>query len=112
MLDNVTEEGLVETLSCGLVECNVLEELVEDGKAGVGYIPHSMFEGPDNGIQDELELGWGDSEVGWEAVVGHSLEKTTTMASNIFEKTRGRGQKYGENTPLCELAGIFTQCNS
>lgn len=40
----------------------------------ISHIPHGVFEGPDDGIQNQFELGRGDGEEGREAVRVYSLE--------------------------------------
>ena len=60
--------NLIETLSCFWMIGHVLEKLVEDVEPGVGHVPHGVFESPDDGVEDELELLRGDAEEGGEAV--------------------------------------------
>ena len=40
----------------------------------VSHIPHGVFEGPDDGIQHQFELGRGDGEESGEAVRVYSLQ--------------------------------------
>lgn len=40
----------------------------------ISHIPHGVFEGPDDGVQHQFELGRGDGEECREAVRVYSLE--------------------------------------
>ena len=50
-----------------------LKELVEDVETGVCHVPHGVLEGPDDGVEDELELLRRNGQEGREAVQIHSL---------------------------------------
>ena len=41
----------------------------------VRYIPHGVLEGPDDGVQDQLELGRGDGQEGRETLGVDCLEQ-------------------------------------
>lgn len=44
-----------------------------------------MLEGPDDGVQDQLELGGGDGQEGGEALGGGRLEEVEEMSSVFRE---------------------------
>lgn len=51
----------------------------------VGHVPHGVLEGPDDGVQDQLELGGGDGQEGGEALGGGRLEEVEEMSSVFWE---------------------------
>lgn len=75
MLEDVTEVGLVEALSSCLLLGHVLQQRVEDLQPCVGNVPHGVFEGPDDGVQHQLELGRRDGQEGRKTVGVYSLEQ-------------------------------------
>lgn len=60
VLQDISEVGLVETLYSSLLSGDVLQQRVEDVQARVRHIAHGVLECPDDGVQHQLELGWGD----------------------------------------------------
>lgn len=44
-----------------------------------------MLEGPDDGVQDQFELGRGDGQEGWEALGGGGLKEVEEMGSVFWE---------------------------
>lgn len=54
ILQEGQEVALVEW-SSNLGATNVIEELHEDGEASLGDVSHRVFEGPDDGVNDQLE---------------------------------------------------------
>ena len=51
----------------------------------VGDIPHRVLEGPDDGVQDEFELGRGDWQEGWKALGRGGLKEVEEMGSVFGE---------------------------
>ena len=75
MLQDVGVVSLVEALRrLGPRPRHVLQQLVEDVQAGVGHVPHRVLEGPDDGVQHQLELSRRNGEEGREAVVVDRLQ--------------------------------------
>ena len=68
MLKNVQEVSLVEALRY-FVSVQVLEKSQDGCQAGVRYVSHRVFEGPNYGVHDEFELIRGDLEKSAEAVL-------------------------------------------
>lgn len=65
----------------------------------VGHIPHGVLEGPDDGVQDEFELGRGDGQEGREALGGGSLKEVEEMGPvfwEFFEVLRRREENTQE----------------
>lgn len=75
MLQDVTEISLVEALGGRLLLGHVLQQRVENLQAGVSHIPHSVLEGPYDGVQHQFELGGRDGEECGETVGVYSLEQ-------------------------------------
>lgn len=46
----------------------------------VGHVPHGVFEGPNNGVQHQLKLGWRDGQESSEAVRVHGLEQVEEVS--------------------------------
>lgn len=51
----------------------------------VSHVPHRVLEGPDDGVQDQFELGRGDGQEGWEALGGGGLKEVEEMGSVFWE---------------------------
>lgn len=51
----------------------------------VGHVPHGVFEGPDDGVQDQFELGRSDGQEGCEALGVGGLEEVEEMCSVFRE---------------------------
>lgn len=51
----------------------------------VGHIPHGVLEGPDDGVQDQFELGRGDGQEGREALGGGGLKEVEEMGPVFWE---------------------------
>lgn len=51
----------------------------------VGHVPHGVLEGPDDGVQDELELSRGDGQEGREALRGGGLQEVEEVGSVFWE---------------------------
>lgn len=51
----------------------------------VGHVPHGVLEGPDDGVQDEFELGRGDGQEGREALGRGGLEEVEEMSPVLRE---------------------------
>lgn len=51
----------------------------------VGHVPHRVLEGPDDGVQDQFELGRRDGQEGREALRGGCLKEVEEMGS-VFRK--------------------------
>lgn len=75
MLEDVGQIRLVKAGSGLLMVLDVLKEFHEDLEAGVGDVPHCVLEGPDDGVEDKLELSGWYAEERWEAVVVYGLQQ-------------------------------------
>jgi len=58
---------------------------VAGGPTGVGHVPHGVLEGPDDGVQHQLELGRGDGQECREAVGVDRLEQVEEMGPVLRE---------------------------
>ena len=54
--------------------CTDLQELFENVEPGVGNVAHGVLEGPDDGVQHQLELLGRDGEEGGETVQVNRLK--------------------------------------
>ena len=52
---------------------------------GVGHVPHGVLEGPDDGVQDQLELGRRDGQECREAVGIDGLKQVEEMGPVLRE---------------------------
>ena len=59
---------LVEALGGRVMLGHVLQHLVENAQTGVSHVAHGVLEGPDDGVQHQLELCRGYAEECFEAV--------------------------------------------
>lgn len=50
----------------------------------VSHVPHGVFEGPDDGVQHQFKLGWGDGEECREAVRVYSLEQVEEVGPVLW----------------------------
>lgn len=62
VLQNVRQVGLVEARCCRFVLLDVLKEFQEDLETDVGHVSHGVFEGPNDAVEDQFELGRRDVE--------------------------------------------------
>lgn len=74
VLQDVRVVRLVEGLRRVRLTGHVLEQLEQDAESGVSHISHRVLEGPDDRVEDQLELRGRDGEEGCEAVVVDRLE--------------------------------------
>ncbi len=51
----------------------------------VGHIPHGVFEGPDDGVQNQFELCWWDGQECWETLGVDSLQQVEEMRPVLGE---------------------------
>lgn len=67
-----------------------------------------MLEGPDDGVQDQFELGRGDGQEGREALGGGGLEEVEEMGSVFWEFFKVLTvQKENNKVSECLGAGVF-----
>lgn len=55
-----------------------------EGLTSVCNVPHGVFKGPDNGVQNQFKLGWGNGEEGREALRVHRLEEVEEMGPMLW----------------------------
>lgn len=55
-----------------------------EGPTSVCNIPHGVFESPDNGVQNQFELGRGNGKEGREALRVHRLEEVEEMGPMLW----------------------------
>lgn len=51
----------------------------------VSHVPHRVLKGPDDGVQDQFELGRGNGQEGCKTLGGGSLEEVEEMSSVFWE---------------------------
>lgn len=51
----------------------------------VGHIPHGVFEGPDDGVQNQFELCWWDGQECWETLRVDGLQQVEEMRPVLGE---------------------------
>lgn len=50
----------------------------------VSHISHGVLKGPDDGVQHQFELCWGNGEEGWEAVGIHCLQQVEEVCAVLW----------------------------
>ena len=75
--------SFVEVVGGRLVLGHVLQELEKDLEAGVRNVSHGVLEGPDDGIEYQLELGGGNCKKRREGVVIHRLQQEEEIGSVV-----------------------------
>lgn len=75
VLQDICVIHLVEVLCRLIVRHNVLQHVVHNIEPRVGHVAHGVFKGPDDRVEDELELGGGDVEECLKAVRVHRLQQ-------------------------------------
>lgn len=67
----------------------------------VGHVPHGVLEGPDDGVQDQFELGGGDRQEGGEALTSGSLEEVEEMGPMFWEFLKVLTERRKESCKNC-----------
>ena len=74
---------------------------MKNTEPGICHIAHGVLEGPDDGVQHELELLWRDGQEGREAVVIHSLNKKIVVKiSAVDPNILSPAEKTGSGSNL------------
>jgi len=110
VLQDVRVVRLVEGLRGVRLAGHVLEQLEEDAESGVGHVAHGVFERPDDGVQDQLELRSWDGEERSEAVVVDRLEhheEVCAVLGELLKVLENKPTAHQQNVKIRALMLIY-----